>query len=99
MLGALGDQNKMLLDPVGLEFQMVVSRFGCRQSSPGLLQEHPELFTAEPALLALVQELGPECIEACIVSWVSLSVSWAEVFFLVMVLFECVLLSTRVFDT
>lgn len=68
MLGALGDQNKMLLDPVGLEFQMVVSRFGCRQSSPGLLQEHPELFTAEPALLALVQELGPACIEACIVA-------------------------------
>lgn len=63
MLRALGDQNKMLL-----EFQMVVSRFGCRQSSPGLLQEHPELFTAEPALLALVQELGPACIEACIVA-------------------------------
>lgn len=43
----------MLLDPVGLEFQMVVSRCGCWESNPGLLQEHPERLTAEPALLAL----------------------------------------------
>lgn len=111
MLGVPGGQ-KRVLDPLGLEFQMVVSHCVCWQLSPGLLREQPERLTAEPAL----QSLFHITFEGLVLKfWLSIrsrariwvyssfhchiEYEWSRRVFMVMVLFECVLLSTRVFET